>query len=235
LTQQVSITLNQGQQCERKKLFKFLEINEVDRILYFVSLLDYNKKCYEDEDSNRLIDSLRLFDNLLKVDYKNRIDVIFTHGDLFNNKKRFFNYDNFIELIKKEKNFSNFKIDFSKKDFLFNYEIILSLYKHLYLISKKENEIHYHYMKNTTDIKESLDLISFLFDKNKNSSDKVEDNYFFGDKQIDDEINDDDDFNDDEFDKNLLENLKKSFVGLPINDSIQDDEMINLLIEKINE
>jgi guanine nucleotide-binding protein G(i) subunit alpha len=52
-----------GQRCERKKWIHCFE--GVQCIIFVTSLSEYNQKCYEDDETNRMKESLLVFDEIV--------------------------------------------------------------------------------------------------------------------------------------------------------------------------
>jgi GTPase SAR1 family protein len=77
-----------GQRTERKKWFSLFET--CCTILYLVSLSDYNQKCYEDDDTNRMMENYKLFCDVINNKYftDKPVIVIFNKLDVFENKMK---------------------------------------------------------------------------------------------------------------------------------------------------
>ncbi|KAL9657239.1 hypothetical protein ABK040_011461 [Willaertia magna] len=79
-----------GQRSERKKWQRILIENDnnfLQKYLFIISLGDFNRTCYEDDDLNRLIDSLECFETTLqKYNQIKNIDLLFTKIEEFDNK-----------------------------------------------------------------------------------------------------------------------------------------------------
>ncbi|KAL9656396.1 hypothetical protein ABK040_005162 [Willaertia magna] len=98
-----------GQINERRKWkFMFDEAKQSGGkliLLFFVSLSEFNQKCYEDENLNRTISSLQLFEEICKneelKDFK--MFLIFTKKDVFEQKLKFTKlnvcFDDFTEIM----------------------------------------------------------------------------------------------------------------------------------------
>jgi GTPase Era involved in 16S rRNA processing len=74
-----------GARSERKKWSQFENVNT---IIFFVSLSDYNQTCYEDGEKNRLQESLDTFNSVCNeiFDHELKIFLIFNKEDLFKKK-----------------------------------------------------------------------------------------------------------------------------------------------------
>lgn len=105
-----------GQRSERKKWVRCFE--NVTAVLYVVAISEYDQLCYEDNETNRVLEALDLFEDITNSEWFADIDII-----LFLNKK-----DLLAEKIKKvplQDFFSDFKgdgsyvsvIDFLKSEF----------------------------------------------------------------------------------------------------------------------
>jgi guanine nucleotide-binding protein G(i) subunit alpha len=77
-----------GQRCERKKWIHCFE--GVSAIFFVTSLSEYNQKCYEDDETNRMKESLLVFDEIVNSRWFTTTPII-----LFLNKE-----DLFLEKIK---------------------------------------------------------------------------------------------------------------------------------------
>lgn len=105
-----------GQRSERKKWVRCFE--NVTAVLYVVAISEYDQLCYEDNETNRVLEALDLFEDISNSEWFADIDIL-----LFLNKK-----DLLAEKIKKvplQDFFSGFKgdggyesvIDFLKSEF----------------------------------------------------------------------------------------------------------------------
>eukprot|EP01083_Nonionella_stella_P067876 179820_1 len=79
-----------GQRSERKKWMKIV-VDQIQAVLYVVALSEYDMKCFEDNQTNRLIEALDLFKEIVGGKFFNGKSVL-----VFFNK-----YDLFAEKIKK--------------------------------------------------------------------------------------------------------------------------------------
>ncbi|KAL9657255.1 hypothetical protein ABK040_011476 [Willaertia magna] len=76
-----------GQRSERRKWERVLTDNSLQKYLFIISLGDFNRTCYEDDDLNRLIDSLECFETTLqKFKQIKNIDLLFTKIEEFDKK-----------------------------------------------------------------------------------------------------------------------------------------------------
>lgn len=77
-----------GARSERKKWN--ISWNAKSNLIFFVSLIDYNKAMYEDEDCNRMLESLTLFEDIINSEKakENNVLLLFTMVDLFTEKIR---------------------------------------------------------------------------------------------------------------------------------------------------
>lgn len=75
-----------GQRTERKKWIHQFE--NVDAILYICSLSEFDQKCYEDEVTNRMKESLDLFESYINSTYfeSSLVYLILNKVDLFTDK-----------------------------------------------------------------------------------------------------------------------------------------------------
>lgn len=75
-----------GQRMERKKWMKVLD--NVNALLFIASLSEYNQVLMEDETTNRMQESLDLFEEVLSLPYftKTTIMIFFNKEDLFKEK-----------------------------------------------------------------------------------------------------------------------------------------------------
>jgi len=75
-----------GQRNERKKWEK--SFDGVSVVLFVFSLNDYDLLCYEDDKTNRLTESLQLFDQIANGDWFNKslIMLVMNKSDLFKKK-----------------------------------------------------------------------------------------------------------------------------------------------------
>ena len=75
-----------GQRNERRKWPKCF--NEVDAVLYFESLSSFNQKMEEDNKTNRMKESLKIFNHVCNNKWfkKSLMVLIFTKKDIFNQK-----------------------------------------------------------------------------------------------------------------------------------------------------
>jgi GTPase SAR1 family protein len=76
-----------GQISERRKWRKLYDEN-FDYILFVVNIADYNRKMYETDSGNRLIDSIELFSDVLSTEAFQSVPIllIFNKIDLFKEK-----------------------------------------------------------------------------------------------------------------------------------------------------
>jgi len=75
-----------GQRGERKKWIHYFE--DVTAVLFIISLSDYNQTLYEDETTNRMMESERLFGQMLNMKFLEHTPfiVFFNKVDLFQEK-----------------------------------------------------------------------------------------------------------------------------------------------------
>lgn len=75
-----------GQRCERKKWIHCFE--GVTAIIFVTSLSEYNQKCYEDDETNRMKESLLVFDEIVNSKWFVNTPIIFflNKEDLFKEK-----------------------------------------------------------------------------------------------------------------------------------------------------
>lgn len=75
-----------GQRNERKKWIHCFE--NVKAVIFVCSLSEYNQKCYEDDTTNRMRESLMLFDDISnnKFFQTTPIILLFNKEDLFKEK-----------------------------------------------------------------------------------------------------------------------------------------------------
>jgi len=75
-----------GQRNERKKWAKIFE--QANMLVYIAALSDYNKKCYEDDSSNRLEESLQVFDDVINNNFfkNSTIVLLLNKYDVFSEK-----------------------------------------------------------------------------------------------------------------------------------------------------
>lgn len=107
-----------GQRNERKKWHNFYGINV--NIVFVVNLCGYNKKCYEDDMTNRLLEDLTLFDEFINSErfkYSN-ILLLFNKKDKL--KKQIEKKDELIDIFPDYKGGRNYKnaLKFIIKKFL---------------------------------------------------------------------------------------------------------------------
>ena len=58
-----------GQRNERRKWPRiFAQANQIDAVIFFASLSEFNQSCYEDESVNRLHESLNLFNKIMNIE-----------------------------------------------------------------------------------------------------------------------------------------------------------------------
>ncbi len=82
-----SVTDVGGARAERKKWGKLLA-RDIGHVFYFASVLDYDKKLYEDDKTSRFVESVQLFDNVIN-DERNAdrsVTLILTGVDLLPTK-----------------------------------------------------------------------------------------------------------------------------------------------------
>ncbi|KAL9655369.1 hypothetical protein ABK040_011210 [Willaertia magna] len=140
-----------GARSERQKWKNI--IIKPNYLIYTVSLMDYFRNCWENDFTNRLKDSLDLFENLLKNNYLQfnlllpeiNFILMFTHIDKFV-KYLEINTNLPITVQRKEHSYlSNVFNEFKGNEFsltdIFNF--ILQKYKDIYFKYRKE-EIEYH-------------------------------------------------------------------------------------------
>lgn len=93
-----------GQRNERKKWIHCF--SEVTAVIFVVSMSDYDQKCYEDDITNRMAESLDLFDEIVNGNwFKN------THVMLFLNK---------VDLFKKKIQHTDLNVCFPDYDGKYN-------------------------------------------------------------------------------------------------------------------
>lgn len=75
-----------GQRTERRKWLKLFD--NVTAVLFITSMSEYDQNLYEDENKNRMVESLELFEEILELPYfkKTSIIVFFNKYDLFKEK-----------------------------------------------------------------------------------------------------------------------------------------------------
>jgi guanine nucleotide-binding protein G(i) subunit alpha len=74
-----------GQRNERKKWPQFYE--GITALMFVVSLNEYDQKCYEDDTTNRMVESIDLFDENTNGPFKQRPVILFLNKiDLFKEK-----------------------------------------------------------------------------------------------------------------------------------------------------
>jgi len=75
-----------GQRSERKKWIHCFQ--DVTAVLFFVALSEYDLKLYEDEDTNRMHESLKLFDEISNSKWFSHVPIILflNKSDLFKEK-----------------------------------------------------------------------------------------------------------------------------------------------------
>lgn len=81
-----------GQTNERKKwkngkISNLMVVLNLKNFVYFVALSEFDQNCYENEEENRMICSLRVFSNIYNNELKNEpIYLVFTKLDVFKEK-----------------------------------------------------------------------------------------------------------------------------------------------------
>jgi len=77
-----------GQRCERKKWIHCFE--GVTAIIFVTSLSEYNQKCYEDDETNRMKESLLVFDEIVNSKWFIHTPILFflNKEDLFKEKNK---------------------------------------------------------------------------------------------------------------------------------------------------
>jgi guanine nucleotide-binding protein G(i) subunit alpha len=80
-----------GGRGERKKWIHIFD--EVNLVIFVSSLSSVFQQCYHDENSNRLMEDLGLFDEIVNSNsfIKTKIILLFTKTDLFKEKLKYFN------------------------------------------------------------------------------------------------------------------------------------------------
>jgi len=76
-----------GQRSERKKWMKIV-VDQIQAVLYVVAISEYDMKCFEDNDTNRLCEALNLFKEIVGGRFFNgkSVLVFFNKYDLFKEK-----------------------------------------------------------------------------------------------------------------------------------------------------
>lgn len=86
-----------GQRAERKKWIHYFD--NVNAVLFVASLSEYDLTCYEDSSTNRLEESLKLFDEISNSRYFNNIPIILilNKSDIFKEKLKKKNLGDYIK------------------------------------------------------------------------------------------------------------------------------------------
>mmetsp|Transcript_28049 Transcript_28049/g.44494 ORF Transcript_28049/g.44494 Transcript_28049/m.44494 type:complete len:380 (-) Transcript_28049:189-1328(-) len=78
-----------GQRSERKKWMKIVA-DQIQAVLYVVAIAEYDMKCFEDNNTNRLVEALNLFKEIVggerKFFHNKSVLVFFNKYDLFKEK-----------------------------------------------------------------------------------------------------------------------------------------------------
>jgi len=76
-----------GQRSERKKWMKIV-VDQIQAVLYVVAISEYDLKCFEDNNTNRLVEALNLFKEIVGGKFFNgkSVLVFFNKYDLFKEK-----------------------------------------------------------------------------------------------------------------------------------------------------
>lgn len=75
-----------GQRNERKKwIFTF---RGKPYVIFFVAMSEFDQKCYEDDETNRTMESLLLFDEIINSTWfsESMVFLVFTKVDIFEEK-----------------------------------------------------------------------------------------------------------------------------------------------------
>ncbi|KAJ3437149.1 guanine nucleotide-binding protein g(o) subunit alpha [Anaeramoeba flamelloides] len=136
-----------GQRSERRKWIH--QFDDVNLVIYVTAISEFDQKLYEDEEVNRMRESLELFDSTINNDYffHKSCVLLFNKIDLFENKI-------------KETNLSESFIDYEGDN---SYDDCLSYLTNLFLKignNKKRKVTHlYTCANNTGKIKEAFEVI----------------------------------------------------------------------------
>merc|ERR1712130_205106 len=76
-----------GQRSERKKWMKIV-VDQIQAVLYVVAISEFDLKCFEDNETNRLVEALNLFQEIVGGQFFNgkSVLVFFNKYDLFKEK-----------------------------------------------------------------------------------------------------------------------------------------------------
>jgi hypothetical protein len=115
-------------------------VEEVSNIIFFCALNEFNLKCFEDDRTNRLIESLEVFEELIENFPTIKFEIVFSKTDIL------------IEMIKNAEcitDFENLKyfFDFDKE---ITFKNIVELHIELFLSKVKEENrslINFHCVK----------------------------------------------------------------------------------------
>jgi hypothetical protein len=140
--------------------------DSINHIYFFISLNDIDKTCYEDNKTNRFLDSLEYLNQLFN-DPKIKsipIDIIFTHKKLFGEK---ITKQNLFENIVYKK-YSKFNLDFKDEGLVSQYieDLITSMNNDSTFIRK----LKFYYINDMTNKDESKKLLRGIGIKSKNDN-----------------------------------------------------------------
>jgi len=143
-----------GQRSERKKWVKCFE--NVTAVLYVVAISEYDQLCYEDNETNRVLEALDLFEDIANSEWFADIDIV-----LFLNKK---------DLLLEKINTVNFKDYFKEYPGNGAYQSVVDYMQQEFTSrNQQEREVltHVTCATETTDIKKvfGTHILKILQDK----------------------------------------------------------------------
>jgi len=105
-----------GQRSERKKWVRCFE--NVTAVLYVVAISEYDQLCYEDNETNRVIEALDLFEDIANSEWFADIDIILflNKKDLLREKVKTISPQNFFSEYKGDGGYNSF-LKFLKEEF----------------------------------------------------------------------------------------------------------------------
>ncbi|CCD63657.1 Guanine nucleotide-binding protein alpha-2 subunit [Caenorhabditis elegans] len=148
-----------GQRSERKKWIHCFE--DVNAIIFIAALSEYNEVLFEDETTNRMIESMRLFESICNSRWFHNTNII-----LFLNKK-----DLFEEKIKKENIHKAFPEYRGEQNYAETVAFIKTKFEALSNNPKKTFYVHETCATDTNQVQKILDsVISMIIQSNLHKS-----------------------------------------------------------------